>query len=109
MKPIKKSLISLQEVVIVWLETTKKGSTLLLGTQVVKSNNNYCYYNNIIIPVCWNFFTDECVFIFKVDLFLDKLKNVTKEDDQQMELTKMTKRYRGNKLKLVERKNNTVL
>ena len=30
MKPVKKSLISLQEVIIVWLETTKKGSTIII-------------------------------------------------------------------------------
>ena len=44
------------------------------------------------------------MFIFKIDLFLDKLKNFTKEDDQLRELTKITKRYRRNKLKLVKRK-----
>jgi len=29
---------------------------------------------------------------FKADLFLDKLKNFTKEDEQQRELTKMARR-----------------
>ena len=51
------------------------------------------------------FFT---VFIFKIDLFLDKLKNFTKEDDQLRELTKITKRYRRNKLKL-KRKIHTII
>ncbi|XP_078374052.1 DNA ligase 3-like isoform X2 [Oculina patagonica] len=38
-----------------------------------------------------------------VDAFLDKLKTVTKEDDQQRELTKMTKRCTANDLKFVIR------
>ncbi|KAJ7393414.1 DNA ligase 3 [Desmophyllum pertusum] len=38
-----------------------------------------------------------------VDVFLDKLKTVTKEDDQQRELTKMTKRCTANDLKFVIR------
>ena len=46
---------------------------------------------------------------FKIDLFLDKLKNFTKEDDQLRELTKITKRYMRNKLKLVKRKNHTII
>ncbi|XP_027053351.1 DNA ligase 3-like isoform X1 [Pocillopora damicornis] len=41
--------------------------------------------------------------LLEVDAFLDKLKTLTKEDDQQRELTKMTRRCSANDLKFIIR------
>ena len=66
---------------------------------IVYYNNNY---RTSVLQIIFS------LFIFKIDLFLDKLKNFTKEDDQLRELTKITKRYRRNKLKL-KRKIHTII